>query len=154
AASMDAMRRGALEFEAAEVLRGADEPVRAAQACERALLAQPAHAGAIAMLDAIPTQRGDFAAPGRGVAPAAAQTEDDTARRDLELRLAELCQHRIGDAQAAEAAYRRALAIDPNYRPALAALADLCRTAGAWVELGDLLARQLALAPGEPAQAQ
>jgi tetratricopeptide (TPR) repeat protein len=77
------------------------------------------------------------------------QTSDSTARRDLEIRAAELARTRLHDPARAMAAYRRALTHDPRHRPTLAALAELTRAAGEWSEVADLDTRLVALSKGE-----
>ena len=66
-----------------------------------------------------------------------AASQDALARLELQL----------GQIQAAQRAFERALAIDPNSLPALVNLADLRRAQGGEREAGELLLRALAAAP-------
>jgi cellulose synthase operon protein C len=58
-------------------------------------------------------------------------------------RVAELHEERLDDRDAAMAAHRKVLNLQPNYLPALKALGKLCDQTGQWQELIDMFRREL-----------
>ncbi len=80
---------------------------------------------------------------------AAAQSRGDTsAELSFEVRLAEVCESKLGDVARATEAYRRVLDRDPDHTDALAALVRLFETAGDWQNALPLLERQAAATQG------
>jgi tetratricopeptide (TPR) repeat protein len=150
-ASLALDRKAELEVAAADVWGRLGEGDRALAAYRRALSAEPAHAGALGALDRLYAARGAWRDLAALLEHAAAQTRDTTARRDVRMRLGELARTQLGDPARAMAAYRQAIDDDPRFRPALAALAELCRAAGDWNEVAALDERQLQLVKSDTA---
>jgi len=63
-------------------------------------------------------------------------------------RVAEIHEHSVGDADAAIAAFRRVLQVDPRHRPTLSALGRLLTARGRWDDVLDLYARELDVSAG------
>ena len=149
-ASSSPDRRADLEFGAGELWRTKlDDIGRATAAYRRALEASPAHPGSIGALDALLSAREAWDELAGLLEHAVRQTEDTSAKRDLEIRLAELAKGRLHDSNRAANAYRRALSHDPRHRPTLAALAELSRAAGQYAEVAELDTRLVALTKGD-----
>jgi tetratricopeptide (TPR) repeat protein len=107
------------------------------------------------LLDAIEAsaaQHGAWARLAQGVEIGAVDTEalDATQRRDLERRVAAWYRDRVGDAVAAEAAFVRALAHDPDDVASLRALVALRRSSPS-LALHEALLALAALTPGDVA---
>ncbi len=88
---------------------------------------------------------------------AEASTGEEAERADIvrgNLRLAEICEERLGRPDEAAACYRAVLALDPNHRAALAALGRLHARAGNWERLLEtfLAERDAASDPADRAQ--
>ncbi|HEX9288169.1 MAG TPA: tetratricopeptide repeat protein, partial [Anaeromyxobacteraceae bacterium] len=105
------------------------------------------------MLDALARlheARGDWDATAEALRAraAAASTDDDPAELVLgQLRLAEICEERLGRPDEAAASYHTVLSIDPGHRGALAALGRLHARASDWGRLLETFLAERAAAP-------
>jgi cellulose synthase operon protein C len=82
---------------------------------------------------------------------AAATSGDDSV--GLYNKMGELCEDKLGDHDAAARWYRRALELDPTYRPAIRALVRRCRESRDWAGLASALEVGVATVEHAPARA-
>ncbi len=122
------------------------DPVRAAEAWQRLLELAPEDREASAGL--LDTLRGGTNAEAleKALRRALALAERPEARASLLADLAVLQEERLGDPAGAAATLKRLLELAPGNREAMARLDRLHVAGERWVELGDLLARELAAA--------
>jgi tetratricopeptide (TPR) repeat protein len=152
AASRDPVRRAALYFAAAEMWRtDVADLDRATAAYQRVLTIEPAHEQAISALDTLLSARSAWPPLADLLGHAAANAHSAMARRDLEIRIAEVARDRLNDPDRARAAYRRALTHDPQHAPTIKALSEVCRAQGDFREVAELVTRLLELGASESA---
>jgi tetratricopeptide (TPR) repeat protein len=134
---------------AAEILRKRLGRVAEARAqYDRALTLDPLHLAALDALEAIAETEGDVEACEQVLSRKVAATARRPQQQKAILgRLAKLQAERLGRPDAARQAYERALAIDPDFRPALAFLAAEARDKGDAVEEQRYLLRLVTLPP-------
>ncbi len=122
------------------------EPARAAEAWQRVLELVPEDREAmVGLVDAL---RGgsDPDALAQAIRRALAVDDDPELRARLLGDLAAVLDERLGDPQGAIAASKRLLELAPKDRGALSRLDRLCTKTERWVDLGEILAREAALA--------
>jgi tetratricopeptide (TPR) repeat protein len=125
------------------------DPARAAEAWQRVLdlVAEDREATA-GLVDAL--RGGAEAEPfAQAIRRALAAEEDPQARARLLADLAAVQDERLGDPQGAIQTSKRVLEVAPGDRAALARLDRLCVKTERWVDLADVLAREVALAEAE-----
>ncbi|MBI5481303.1 MAG: tetratricopeptide repeat protein, partial [Deltaproteobacteria bacterium] len=83
----------------------------------------------------------------------AARTADPETRAGSHLRIAEVHEEHLDDADNAIGHSRQALAAHPGFRPALRALGRLCGTSGRWAELAGVYENELQAASDREDQA-
>ena len=135
--------RAMQHFRAGELLRKRlHDPIGAAAELEAALRLDAEHMPALDALETIHAESGDIARVaallGRKIAATARQPER---RKALLARLAELQAGPLGRPDAAREAYKRALELDPGFRPALRFLAPDAMARGDEVEAYRLYSR-------------
>src|SRR5262249_4843084 len=151
-ASLNPERRADLEFAAGELWRGQlGDIARSTAAYRRALEASPAHPRAIGALGTLLSAREAWGELAGLLQDALRPAADSTAKRDLEIRVAELARTRLKDPTRAANAYRRALSHDARHRPTLLALAELSRAAAQWAEVAELDLRLVQIGKGDGA---
>lgn len=126
-----------------------DEPGRAAEAWQRLLDLVPDDREAMAGL--VETLRGaaDAGALAQALRRALAVEESPEVRARLLADLAAAQDERLGDPQAAIQTLKKLLEVTPHDRDALARLDRLCARTERWVDLGDVLAREIEAAADE-----
>lgn len=140
------------QLDLARVLEDAvRDPVRAQRAIEIAVECDPSDPDALAELERIApiTGRHREAIDAFGRALEGASTGQVSSSPELWVRLASMRRDRLSDSFGAEAAYEKALALDPNDVDVVRALEDLRRVPGRERELVSTLRRHAAL-EGEP----
>ncbi|HUL60985.1 MAG TPA: tetratricopeptide repeat protein [Anaeromyxobacteraceae bacterium] len=124
---------------------GAD-PARAGEAWQRLLDLAPDDREAIAGLAGALRAGGDAPALAQALRRALAVEEAPAARARLLAELAQLLEERLGDPAGAIQALKRQLELEPASREALFRLDRLCVKSEKWVELADVLSREIAAA--------
>jgi tetratricopeptide (TPR) repeat protein len=115
---------------------------------DRALALDPLHLAALDALEAIAESHGEWTHLAQVLSRKVAATAKRPAQQKAILgRLAQLQADRLGRPDAAREAYARALALDPDFRPALHFLAAEARGRGDAAEETARLERLVALAP-------
>ncbi|MBK9518008.1 MAG: hypothetical protein IPO09_11750 [Anaeromyxobacter sp.] len=132
-----------------QLARLEQEPARVAEAWQRLLDLLPEDREASAgLLGAL--RSGDDAEPlEKALRRALALEERPEARAGLLYDLAVLQEERLGDGAGAAVSLKRLLELAPGDRDALGRLDRLCVAGERWVELGDVLARELAAAEAD-----
>jgi tetratricopeptide (TPR) repeat protein len=133
------------------------DPPRATEEWTRLLDLAPADGEALEQLTELHRQSGDGQALGQVLRRRLSLEEDDEKRAELLIELAKVQEERLKDAPGAISTLRRLLEVKPDHRAALAHLDRLCTRGERWVELAEVLARELAAAEtsgDKPAAAQ
>lgn len=136
-----------------QLARLEQEPARAAEAWQRLLDLLPEDREASAGLLGGLREDGDAEQLEKALRRALALEERPAARAALLADLAALQEERLGDGAGAAVTLRRLLELTPGDRDALARLDRLCVAGERWVELGEVLARELSAAEAEGDQA-
>ncbi|MFY3742428.1 tetratricopeptide repeat protein [Anaeromyxobacter sp. Red801] len=122
------------------------EPARAAAAWQKVLdLAPDDREALVGLIDALEAGA-DPEALAQALRRGLAVEELPEGRAHLLRRLAAVQDERLGDAAGAIQSLKRLLELSPDDREALARLDRLCVKAERWVDLGDVLAREIAAA--------
>jgi tetratricopeptide (TPR) repeat protein len=123
-----------------------DEPAQALAAYQRVLAMDPKHLGAIHAAQRAAERAGRATELVDALEREASLSRDPKATIGIVHRAGEVLDEMAGDRDGAIARYRRVLAIEPTYAPALTSLGRLLARAGRWEELLDLYKRELDLA--------
>ncbi|WP_176062964.1 tetratricopeptide repeat protein [Anaeromyxobacter diazotrophicus] len=141
-----ARARAELRRRAAHLTERGGDPARAGEAWQRVLELAPDDAEALAGVARAHRATGAAEPLAATLRRLLAVTEDAAARPALLAELAALQEERLSDPAGAIATLRRLLEAEPDRRDALVRLDRLCVAAEKWVELADVLAREVALA--------
>lgn len=123
-----------------------DEPAQALAAYQRIVAIDGKHLGAIHAMQRAAERAGRASELVDALEREATLSRDPKSTLGIVHRAGEVLDEMAGDRDGAIARYRRVLAIDPTYAPALTSLGRLLSRAGRWEELLDLYKRELELA--------
>jgi hypothetical protein len=135
---------------ARSILTQLDDPVRAREACDRALAREPRHRDALVLRAGL---QGRLCEPAREFDDVLALAEleaDDAAAAALYTRAGELARERLSDEMRAWALFRTALRRDGSHLPALLGAGGIALKREEWAEAERSLGLALSLVPGTP----
>jgi tetratricopeptide (TPR) repeat protein len=126
------------------------EHAQAAHVYRRVLQHEPKHLGAVHALQRATERAGRWAELVEALELEAEQTRDGKQLVALLHRAGEVLDDLVGDRDAAVTRFRKVLAVDPTYAPALSSLGRIYHRAGRWEDLLELYKKELELTPRGP----
>ncbi|HUL60389.1 MAG TPA: tetratricopeptide repeat protein [Anaeromyxobacteraceae bacterium] len=146
-ATRDRAERAQKLYKAAEALdERLAQPARAVERLTEALALDPDHVPAREALERLHAREGQWTELIALLERDVEDMADPPGRAALLLRIARICEERLGDPARSAELYRRALAEDPQSRVALPALAAVLARLGRWEEVLEVQAREATLA--------